>query len=102
MSAAGSEDEDYHSAEEEREAAVTEERDTTTDAADVSRGLQEATLTEKESESKDSSTEKVAEKAPEESLTDEEIAVKQEIPIIEDSLFHMMILPRSGRSKQAG
>ena len=101
MSAAGSEDEDYHSAEEEREVAVTEERDTTTDAADVSRGLQEATLTEKENESKDSSTEKVAEKAPEESLTDEEIAVKQEIPIIEDLLFHNDDFTKE-RKEQAG
>ena len=77
---AGSEDEDYHSAEEEREAGVTGDRGTSKDTADVSRGLQEATLTEKEDGSKDPSTEKAEEereKATEESLTDEEIAVNR-------------------------
>lgn len=73
---ASSEDDDYHSAEEREPGA----------AAGISRGLEETKLTERggSSSSKDPPTEAVAESREErektpESLTDEEIAVKQEI-----------------------
>ena len=74
---ASSGEEDYHSAEE-REAEVTREGDAT-DAADLSGVLQGAELTEREDGSEDPSTERDSkeEEKPTESLTEEEIAVKQ-------------------------